>query len=154
MVWSGNQLRGSNLNLTLDNRSFEDPHGIFYPKTTRVLVITAKNISGEEISFPFQLRLERTMKVDIHDPPVLGRVMSFRGKPEKDDCWCFNIRAPYKAGVAKDALEDVIRAEDNKEIPSVVGLRAAAKPWIDAQGKWVSIHTSWRFAAQIICKSS
>ena len=75
------------------------------------------------------------MKVDIHDPLVLGRVMSFRGKPEKDDCWCFNIRAPYKAGVAKDALEDVIRAEDNREIPSVVGLRAAAKPWMDAQGK-------------------
>ena len=75
------------------------------------------------------------MKVDIHDPPVMGRVMSFRGKPEKDDCWCFNIRAPYKAGVAKGALEDVIHAEANRKIPSVVGLRAAAMPWKDAQRK-------------------
>ena len=75
------------------------------------------------------------MKVDIHAPPVLGRVVSFMGKPKKDDCWCFNIRAPYKASVAKDALEDVIRAEANREIPSVVGLRAAAMPWIDAQGR-------------------
>ena len=75
------------------------------------------------------------MKVDIHDPPVLGRVMSFRGKREKDDYWCFNIRAPFKASVAKDALEDVIRAEANRETPSIVGLRAAAMTWIDAQGK-------------------
>ena len=75
------------------------------------------------------------MKVDIHDPPMLGRVMSFRGKPEKDDCWCFNIRAPFEAHVAKNALEDVIHAGVNRKIPSVVGLRAAAMPWIDAQGK-------------------
>jgi hypothetical protein len=75
------------------------------------------------------------MKVDIHDPPVLGRVASFMGIPERNDCWCFNIRAPYKASVAKDALEDVIRAETNRNIPSVVGLRAAAMSWIEAQGR-------------------
>jgi hypothetical protein len=106
----GNQLQGSSL--THDNRTFEDPHGIFYPKTTKVLVIAAKNISGKEKSFPFQLRLEGTMRVDIHNPPVINPIASFMGKPEKDDCWCFNIRAPYKVGVAKDALEDGDQQKD------------------------------------------
>ena len=37
--------------------------------------------------------------------------------------------------MAKNALEDVIHAGVNRKIPSIVGLRAAVMPWIDAQGK-------------------
>lgn len=75
------------------------------------------------------------MRVDIHDPPVLNRIARFVGKPEKDDCWCFKIQARYNEKDAKHALEDVLHAVTTKRIPSVVGLRAAAMPWIDAQGK-------------------
>jgi len=83
--------------------------------------------------FPFGLRLEKNLKVDVHDPGVLNRIMRLLGVDAKEDCWRFKIKAPYKPKDAKAALEDAEFALTSNKMPSFIGLHAAVKPWMDAQ---------------------
>jgi len=108
--------------------NFQDKQGIFYPPSVNVLVIVEKSTNERELWFPFELNLECTLKVAIHDGPL--KYLSLNVKPTQHAGWCFQIKGKYKSDVAKDALED---AKKKDMIPSVVGLRAAVKPWIDAQ---------------------
>jgi len=115
---------------TLVKWEYEDPNGIFYPHETRILVVVAKPILENEVYFPFELRLEKNLKVHVHDPGVFNRIMRYLGAT-KDDCWRFNIYAPYDPAQAKNALEGA-QSPLNKD--KVIGLLVAAKPWMDAQG--------------------
>jgi hypothetical protein len=120
------------LSLTLVPREFKDSKGIFYPSTTKLLVIVAKHPDGPRKSFPFELRLEKEMRVAVHHIGMVARVTRFLERPKTADSWCFKIKAPYSPCCAKEALADAQHADSNKQLPSIVGLHAAAKPWMDA----------------------
>jgi len=111
-------------------RTFKDPQGIFYPQSTKLLVIIAKTTQTRELYFPFELRLEGSLNVDIHDPGIFQRIIHLLAA---GDCWRFTIKGQFNHGEAKMALEDAHHARKNKQIPSMIGLRAAARPWMDAQ---------------------
>jgi hypothetical protein len=81
------------------------------------------------------LRLEWTLKVDIHG--FLPRVTRLVARSDKHDGWCFKITGQYEPNHAKDALEDAKLAKRTNKIPSFVGLRAAVKPWMNAQTTYV-----------------
>lgn len=125
-------------------REFKDSNGIFYPRTTKLLVIVAKphHPEGRRRSFPFELRLEKEMRVAIHHVSIINRIMRFLETYQKDDSWCFKIHAPYNATAAKEALADARYADGYKKSPSIVGLHAAAKPWMDAMATYAPIFTS------------
>jgi len=52
------------------------------------------------------------------------------GKPRQHDGWCFQIKGQYNPAAAQAALEDAKRTDKR---PSIVGLHAAVKGWMDAQ---------------------
>jgi hypothetical protein len=99
----------------------------------KLLVIVSKPTEEYRSHFQFELRLSGKLRVGVHDPPVLERIRLLLAA---GDCWRFEIKGPFRSELAKQALEDVQNAEDSKKIPSVIGLRAAVKPWVDAQTQY------------------
>lgn len=77
------------------------------------------------------------MRVAVHRIGIVNRIMRFLERPEKDDSWCFKIHAPYSPRKAKEALDDARKADNSRKLPSIVGLPAAAKPWMDAVARFV-----------------
>jgi hypothetical protein len=77
---------------------------------------------------PFELNLEWTLRVDIHSR--LQRILRLVVRPDQHAGWCFQIKGQYKPNTAQYALEDAKRRDT---VPSIVGLHAAVKPWMDAQ---------------------
>lgn len=78
--------------------------------------------------FPFDLTLDETMKVEVHNtsPLSIKRFKRLLGKPHVG--WCFKIGGRYNEEAARGALRD---AQENKS-PTIVGLDAAVKPWRDS----------------------
>jgi len=138
------------LNLMLPVREFKDSNGVFYPRTTKLLVIVAKQSNGNRRSFPFELRIEKEMKVTIHHFGMLDRIARLLAGPKTYDSWCFKIKAPYSPSAAQEALYDARRAHNNNISPSIVGLHAAVKPWMNAIATYVFVrhirHTDTHFA--------
>jgi len=116
---------------------YEDPEGIFYPPNTTLLVIVENSTDDHKLWFPFELILEWKLRVDIHG--ILDRVVRLVGKPRQHDGWCFQIKGQYNPAVAQAALEDAKRSDQR---PSVVGLHAAVKGWMDAQNSTKNIPIS------------
>jgi len=76
--------------------------------------------------FPFELRLEWKLRVDVHGQfDALNRVR-YMVRPGKHDGWCFHIKGNYNPTVAQTALS---AASDEtgciSRIPPGVGLDAA-----------------------------
>jgi len=109
----------------------EDPHGIFYPRNTNLFVVIKKTTDKNEIWFPFELRLLWDLKVDIRG--FRRRMDRWVSRVDKHDGWSFHIAGQHKPADAQKALEDAKGAERDDKIPSLVGLRAAARPWMGAQ---------------------
>lgn len=106
---------------------YEDETGVFYPPSVSVLLIVEKYTREFDPGwFPFLLNLDWKLRVDIHGSDFSGSFQRLVAKASKHDGWCFEIKGNFNAQVAKDALEDALH---NKEGPSLVGLRLAAKDW-------------------------
>jgi len=125
------------------NWKYSDSQGVFYPPNVDLLIIVSKSTvsaTKHEVWFPFELRLEWELKVDVHG--LWGSIIRLVHRADKHDGWCFKIRGQYKPSIAKDALEDARGALKDGYIPSV-GLRAAVKPWMIAQKKGESrVHST------------
>lgn len=112
---------------TLLTLMYEDEEGVFYPPSVSILIMVEKCTRQHSPGwFPFLLNLDWTLRVDIHGPDISGVLQRFVAKASKHDGWCFEIGGNFNAHLAKDALEDALT---NKEGPSLVGLRLAAKDW-------------------------
>jgi len=116
---------------TILNWISKDPNGIFYPQSTNLLVIVKKATDKNEIWFPFELRLLWDLKFELRG--FRQKVDRWVSRVDKHDGWSFRIAGQYKPADAQKALEDSKHAERNDKIPSLVGLRAAARPWMNAQ---------------------
>lgn len=118
--------------LTLFNRKFEDAKGIFYPPCVNLLVIVEKKSTNKcESWFPFKLNLEWTPKVGIHKR--FRPWFDVGPWPDRHAGWCFQIKGQWNPNTAQRALDD---AKTRNATPSVVGLHAAVKPWIDASSRY------------------
>ncbi|KAF7980090.1 hypothetical protein HWV62_39898 [Athelia sp. TMB] len=109
-------------------RLFRDPIGVFYPPTMRLLVIVRKRSSPDP--FPFRLRLEWSLHVDVHGKynhlvDGFERLMSW---PWAHEGWCFEIAGNFNPDLAQEAFEDA----QLQDPPTFVGLHAAVKPWMDS----------------------
>ncbi|KAF7973129.1 hypothetical protein HWV62_16170 [Athelia sp. TMB] len=107
---------------------FRDPIGVFYPPTMRLLVIVRKRSSPDP--FPFRLRLEWSLHVDVHGKynhlvDGFERLMSW---PWAHEGWCFEIAGNFNPDLAQEAFEDA----QLQDPPTFVGLHAAVKPWMDS----------------------
>lgn len=107
---------------------FEDEHGVFYPSDIDMLIIIENSTPTPELSFPFELRLEHNLTVDIHRvfDGITKFVRMVAGRRSEREEWFFNIRGKYKPTEAEEALR---RA---KESPESIGLHAALKEWLVA----------------------
>ncbi|KIJ31505.1 hypothetical protein M422DRAFT_266751 [Sphaerobolus stellatus SS14] len=112
---------------------FQDPKGIYYPRSTKLLVIVQKESESHEAWFPFQLQLDWQLKVEVHTQNPLRRVLRLVNRPDKHDGWRFNIMWNYNPEKAQEALEDA-EALDGRD-HTIVGLQAATRTWIAAQQK-------------------
>jgi hypothetical protein len=75
--------------------------------------------------------LQWSLKVDVHG--FRRKIARLVSRPDKHQGWCFKIKGQWKPNDAKAALADAKLAGTTDKIPSLVGLRAAAKPWMNAQ---------------------
>jgi hypothetical protein len=110
------------------NRRFEDEYGVFYPSDIDLLVLVENTTPTPESSFPFELRLEHNLTVDIHRlyEGIFKFVRMVAGRRSKHEEWFFNIRGKYKSSEAEEALRKA------KENPETIGLHAALKEWLAA----------------------
>lgn len=106
---------------------------MYYPETVSVIVMVDK-WTDEFIPgwFPFLLNLDWKLRVDIHGRDISGTMKRFVANASKHDGWCFKIKGNYEPQLAKAALEDALKNQDE---PSLVGLRVAAKAWREASQK-------------------
>lgn len=109
-------------------RHFADTKGIYYPSSIGLLVIVQKESDEHELWFPFQLRLDWQLKVEVHST-VLQTILRYIGKIGKHEGWKFDINGNYNHEKAKEVLEQV---RDGEELRTV-GLMAAARAWVAAQ---------------------
>ncbi|TFK31920.1 hypothetical protein BDQ12DRAFT_744305 [Crucibulum laeve] len=112
---------------------FEGSQGVYYPWSTKLLVVVQKLSENNELWFPFELRLQWKFKVEVHGDGLGQSIKRLLARVDKHDGWMFKICGNYEAGVAKDAMEDAKMAAQHEKIPKMVGLRAAVMPWKNAQ---------------------
>ncbi|THU94538.1 hypothetical protein K435DRAFT_860416 [Dendrothele bispora CBS 962.96] len=110
--------------------TYEDQHGVFYPRTIRLLVIVNKaNHSG---TFPFDLILKKDLIVELHG--IWDAVSRLVAKPMNHEGWRFRIKGNYKKELARAALDEARKTESSGiSHPTSYGLHAGAKSWIMAQ---------------------
>ena len=126
------------------DRKFADEHGIYYPSSLKVLIITSKQNPGHsETSFPYQLRINWDLFVDIHHPGILDRVLRLVAKVNKHEGWSFQINGKYQPDAAMDALENA-QATSNKGYKDI-GLYPAMQNWKRAP-KDPGIYYLWQHA--------
>jgi hypothetical protein len=113
-------------------RTFRDKKGMYFPSNADVIVIVAKTNPGpREVWFPFELRLEFDLTVDVHG--LLGRVSRLLPRTDKHEGWRFQIKGNFFPEKAQKAKTDCQIAEESGRIPEEVGLRAAVKLWMSAR---------------------
>lgn len=109
--------------------NFKDEKGVFYPPNINLLVVVEKCTPDYAPSwFPFQLNLDWQLQVDVHGK-IFKRFLRLVAAPSKHDGWCFQIKGQYYPQLAEKALNDAL----SEDIPSHVGLHAAAKAWLEAK---------------------
>jgi hypothetical protein len=90
-----------------------------------LLVIVENSTLTHERYFPFELRLEYNLTVDIHSHvDKLVRLATGRRSDHKG--WYFNIQGKYRSSEAEEALRKA------KEDSETIGLHAALKEWLIA----------------------
>ena len=95
----------------------------------RLLVIVRRKSSPD--LFPFRLRLEWSLHVDVHGKynHLVDGFERLRSWPWAHEGWCFEIGGNYNPGRAREALEDA----QLRDPPTFVGLHAAVQPWLDSR---------------------
>jgi hypothetical protein len=114
-------------------RKYQDANsnGIFYPSSTDLIVIVERTDGPHINCFPFELRLEWKLRVDVHCQSERFRFTRYVGRAdphgaEPHDGWCFHIKANYNPTMAEAALADSLDKNGNiTRIPPGVGLDAA-----------------------------
>jgi hypothetical protein len=109
-------------------------HGVFYPSHIKILVVVEKPGFSEPY-FEFSLRLETTLRVDLHKGwrfnPITRLVPA--PYPENRDGWYFKIRGPYKSEDGQTILDDIQRGAGKPNAQYPIGLSAAVKKWQAAE---------------------
>ncbi|KAF7974396.1 hypothetical protein HWV62_12236 [Athelia sp. TMB] len=110
-------------------RKFNDPNGLFYPPSMSLLVIVEKPTPAPAW-FSFNLKLNWQLHVDLHNSlqQFVGGIQRLVAKPHAHEGWRFRIEGKYNSQAAKAALRDAL----NQDPPALVGLNAAARPWMAA----------------------
>ncbi|KAF7980423.1 hypothetical protein HWV62_38252 [Athelia sp. TMB] len=108
---------------------FNDPNGLFYPPSMSLLVIVEKPTPAPAW-FSFNLKLNWQLHVDLHNSlqQFVGGIQRLVAKPHAHEGWRFRIEGKYNSQAAKAALRDAL----NQDPPALVGLNAAARPWMAA----------------------
>jgi hypothetical protein len=125
-------------------RIFDDvnSNGLFFPSNTNLIFIVERTDMRHVNCFPFELRLECTFRVDVHDRTQSSkfkftRFIANNGQgtiPEVG--WCFHIRGNYDANLAKAAVESALDEIGNiAKIPPNIGLEAAIPEWMIATSR-------------------
>jgi hypothetical protein len=110
-----------------DIRTYEDPHGIYYPKSTKTLIVIEKD--STELTFPFDMHLSPKMFVDIHGKHWAERLVGLGKRPNEG--WTFHFTGNYERTAAKNAVMEMGDAEDSNDFtPRICGLRAAAVQYL------------------------
>ena len=109
----------------------------FYPKAVELLVIVDKTATlgvDPEDWFPFELRLNKELKVSIHG--ALDQIRTFVADiGSQHDGWCFHINGGWKGAIAEKFLHDLKIANGKFDrVQSSIGLRAAVQSWHNALG--------------------
>jgi hypothetical protein len=117
-------------------RKFANSQGIFYPESTNLMVIVERTDGPHNNWFPFELRLEWKLRVDVHQPIMARQSESpkffkrYVGKAAQGAAphqgWCFHIKGNYNATLAEAALRNALDKDGNiTKIPPNIGLQAA-----------------------------
>ncbi|KZP33178.1 hypothetical protein FIBSPDRAFT_847772 [Athelia psychrophila] len=126
---------------------FSDPNrnGVFYPPSMKLLVLVEKP-TPNPAWFPFHLKLDWQLHVDLHNTfqQFMDGIQRLVAKPPVHEGWFFKIEGRYNHQAARAALRDAISRNPNP--PTVVGLNAAARPWMDAEQQ-MSINSSVQLPA-------
>ncbi|KZP16983.1 hypothetical protein FIBSPDRAFT_894567 [Athelia psychrophila] len=102
---------------------FTNTHSMYSPMCMKLLVLVEKP-TPNPTWFPFSLRLDENMKIEVHNASALSvGCRRLVGKPPGD--WRFKIEGRYKQEDTKKALSD---AEEHNP-PTIVGLDATVKSW-------------------------
>lgn len=109
----------------------------FYPKAVELLVIVDKPATlgvDPEDWFPFELRLNKELKVSTHG--TLDQIRTFVADiGSQHDGWCFHIKGGWRGAIAEKFLHDLENADgDFNRVQSSIGLRAAVQSWHNALG--------------------
>jgi hypothetical protein len=100
--------------------------GIFYPSSTDIIVIVERTDRPDLKWFPFELRLEWKLRVDVHGQFDALKFIRYMVRLGKHDGWCFHIQGNYKPNLAHKALVAALDTTGNiSQIPPGVGLNAA-----------------------------
>jgi len=107
---------------------FKDKHGIYFPSTTKILVVIEKQTTDP--TFAFDMHLTQDVLVDIHTGWFARRLKPRNERPKQG--WSFKIKGNYKSSAAKQALEDAKEAEAKNvpHVPKFYGIRAAAVDYV------------------------
>jgi hypothetical protein len=107
-------------------RKYEDRHGLYFPRSSRTLIIVEKE--GSELTFPFDMFLSTKMFVDIRGESWARR---FVGRKKPDQGWTFHFAGNYNRREAQKAVQEMREAEEsNGFVPKICGLRAAAVQYL------------------------
>lgn len=132
------------------NRNF------FYPKAVELLVVVDKpSMPGADPEewFPFELRLNKELKVSTHG--ALDRIRSFVAARSQHDGWCFQISGQWNSDIARKFVDDLEKVDyDFEKVQSSIGLRAAVKSWNKAKGGSTRYEAHAHNASEINTSSS
>jgi hypothetical protein len=126
-IFSGERNRFFNKLMLKCCRKYEDRNvdGIFYPPSTDIMVIVERIDRPDMKWFPFELRLEWKLRVDVHGQSAL-KYIRYMVKLPKHDGWCFHIKGNYNPTRAYTAVAAALDTTGNiTQIPPGIGLDAA-----------------------------
>lgn len=116
------------------SRAFGDEAGIFYPHS--ILLLVTVKCTTSQLWFPFSLKIQPHLQVDLHSGSISNMFRRMVGKPHGKDDWTLPIQGNYQVDKVKKVLTYYNSAEGDGS-PSgedeAIGLNAAATAYLEAR---------------------